>query len=120
MNKVFLIGNLTKDVELEKTTNGLSVAKFSVAVARPFSQDKQADFINCISWRGQAENLSKYCKKGDKVSIVGRIETSSYDAKDGTKKYKTEVVCEEIEFLNTKKTDSKDMKEIEPDDRLPF
>ena len=119
MNKVILIGNITKDIQLETTTNGLSVAKFSVAVARTFGE-KQADFINCISWRGQAENLSKYCKKGDKVSIVGRIETSSYDAKDGTKKYKTEVVCEEIEFLNTKKTDSKDMKEIDDPDGSPF
>ena len=119
MNKVFLIGNLTKDVELEKTANGLSVAKFSVAVARTFGE-KQADFINCISWRGQAENLSKYCKKGDKVSIVGRIETSSYEAQDGSKRYKTEVVCEEIEYLNTKKADSKDMQEIDNSEDLPF
>ena len=119
MNKVFLIGNLTKDIQLETTNSGLAVAKFSIAVPRTFGE-RQVDFINCISWRGQAENLSKYCKKGDKVSIVGRIETSSYEAQDGSKRYKTEVVCEEIEYLNTKKADNKDLTEIDDPEGLPF
>ena len=78
MNKWFGIGNLTKDIELEKTSGGLAVAKFSIAVPRPFSKEKETDFINCVAWRGQAENLAKYCKKGDKIHVTGRIETRSY------------------------------------------
>lgn len=123
MNKWFGIGNLTKDVELETTSNGLAVAKFSIAIPRTFGE-KQVDFINCISWRTQAENLAKYCKKGDKISIIGRIETSSYDAKDGTKRYKTEVICEEIEYLNTKRDGltAEQKKDLTPtsDEDLPF
>lgn len=127
MNKVILIGNLSKDPELTTTTNGISVARFSVAVQRKYSNEqgqKEADFINCVAWRTTAENLQKYCKKGDKVAVVGRIETRTYEAQDGTKRYVTEVVADEVEFVNTKKAEETapqpDLQPVDDDQTLPF
>ena len=105
MNKVVLIGNLTRDPELQTTTSGVSVCRFSLAVTRRFANnegERDADFINIVVWRNQAENCHKYLKKGSKCAVVGRIQTSSYDAQDGTKRYTTDVVAEEVEFLSTK------------------
>ena len=127
MNKTILIGNLSKDVELTTTPNGVSVARFTIAVQRRYTNEageREADFINCIAWRTTAENLHKYCKKGDKIAVVGAIQTRNYEAQDGTKRYITEVVADEIEFVNTKKSDTKDttQPELTPidDDDLPF
>ncbi len=127
MNKTILIGNLSKDVEFATTNNGTSVARFTIAVQRKYTNEageREADFINCVAWRTTAENLNKYCKKGDKIAVVGRIETRSYEAQDGTKRYVTEVIADEIEFVNTKKADTKDttQPELTPidDDSLPF
>jgi single-strand DNA-binding protein len=129
MNKVILIGNLSKEPELTTTPNGVSVARFSVAVQRKYSNEqgqKEADFINCVAWRTTAENLQKYCKKGDKIAVVGRIETRSYDAQDGTKRYLTEVIADEVEFVNTKKADDgstvpqPDLQPVDDDQTLPF
>ena len=92
MNKVFLVGNLTKDPELSTTTNGISVCRFSLAVSRRYvgaSGERETDFINIVVWRGQAENCHKYLKKGSKCGIVGTLQTRSYDAQDGTKRYVT-------------------------------
>ena len=105
MNKVLLIGNLTKDPELSTTTNGVSLCRFSLAVQRRFAgQDgeREADFINIVVWRAQADNCYKYLKKGSKCGVVGSLQTRSYDAQDGTKRYSTDVVAEEVEFLSTK------------------
>ena len=128
MNKVVLIGNLSKDPELTTTPNGVNVARFSLAVQRKYaSQDgkREADFINCIAWRTTAENLQKYCKKGDKIAVVGRIETGSYEAQDGTKRYTTDIVADEIEFVNTKRADNNgttqpDLIPTDDDGSLPF
>lgn len=125
MNKVILVGNLTKDPELITTNNGTSVARFTLAVQRKYTNEqgeKEADFINCVVWRNQADNLYKYCHKGDKIGVVGAIQTRSYDGQDGTKKYATEVVADEIEFINTKKADSDGADKNKPidDDNLPF
>ena len=128
MNKVILIGNLSKDPELTTTTNGISVARFTVAVQRRFTNqdgEREADFINCVAWRTTAENLHKYCKKGDKIAVVGTLQTRSYEADDGTKRYVTEVVADEVEFVNTKKADAQDTAEAQKmtpidDDGLPF
>ena len=127
MNKVILIGNLSKDVELTTTPNGVSVARFSLAVQRAFAnQDgkREADFFDCVTWRTTAENLQKYCKKGDKIAVVGRLQKRSYEAQDGTKRYVTEIIADEIEFVNTKRADSQDAPhpELTPvdDDSLPF
>lgn len=106
MNKVVLIGNLTKDVELKNTQgNGTAVATINLAVENYNSQTKEkgADFIPVTIWGKQAENLSKYCSKGSKIAVSGRITQRSYDAKDGTKRYVIEVVADNfngIEFLN--------------------
>lgn len=105
MNKVILVGNLTRDPELITTNNGISLCRFSLAVQRRFASsegERDVDFINIVVWRGQADNCYKYLKKGSKAGVVGSLQTRSYDGTDGTKKYSTEVVAEEVEFLSTK------------------
>ena len=98
-----LIGNLTKDPELATTTSNVSVCKFSLAVSRKFKNDKgeyDTDFFNIVVWRTVAENCAKYIKKGSKVCVIGSIQNRSYDAQDGTKRYVTDIVADDVEFLN--------------------
>ncbi|MBE6154662.1 MAG: single-stranded DNA-binding protein [Firmicutes bacterium] len=105
MNKVILIGRLARDPELRTTPSNLSVATFSIAVSRPFNSQggtPETDFINCVVWRRQAENLAKYCRKGSQIAVEGRIQTRNYTAQDGSKRYVTEVMCDNITFLGTK------------------
>lgn len=106
MNKVILIGRLARDPELRTTPSNLSVATFSIAVSRPFlpqnGGNPETDFINCVVWRRQAENLAKYCRKGSQIAIEGRIQTRNYTAQDGSKRYVTEVMCDNITFLGNK------------------
>ena len=105
MNKVILIGRLARDPEMRTTNSGIAMTRFTLAVSRPFnSQDgrDQTDFIGCIVWRRQAENVARYCTKGSQVAIEGRIQTGSYDAQDGTKRYTTDVVCDNVTFLGSK------------------
>ena len=104
MNNVVLVGRLTRDPELRTTPNGIATCQISIAVNGLPNQngERTTDFITVQVWRRQAENVSKYCTKGSQVGIVGRIHTRSYDANDGTKRYVTEVVAEEVEFLSTK------------------
>ena len=105
MNKVILIGRLSRDPELRTTPNNLSVATFSIAVSRPYTPQggsPETDFINCVVWRRQAENLAKYCHKGSQIAVEGRIQTRNYQAQDGSKRYVTEVMCDNITFLGTK------------------
>lgn len=108
MNKVILIGRLTKDPELRKTPTDVSVVQFTIAVNHAFQQngERQADFINCIAWRAQAENLARYIKKGGQIAVEGSIQTRSFDDANGVRKYVTEVVCSQITFLESKKSDS--------------
>ena len=124
MNKAQLIGRVTKDIELRQTQSGLSVTKFTIAVNRR-KKDDGADFINCTAWSKTAEIMEKYVHKGDRIGIVGRIQTGSYE-KDGRKVYTTEVVVEELEFLEKKeqsettepKTDADGF--VTPDDDFEF
>lgn len=105
MNRVILIGRLTKDPELRTISNGSSTTSFTVAVNRTFTNqngEREADFINCVAWRRQAENIAKYCSKGTQVAIEGRIQTRSYDAQDGSKRYVTEVIADSVTFLSPK------------------
>ncbi|MDO4287649.1 MAG: single-stranded DNA-binding protein [Eubacterium sp.] len=104
MNKVILVGRLTKDPDLRTTTTGKSVASFSVAVDRRFKQDGQptADFINVVAWGRQAEVISQYLGKGRQIALSGRLQTRSYDAQDGSKRYVTEVVLEEFDFIGSR------------------
>lgn len=133
MNKVILIGNLTRDPELATTNSGVSVCRFSLAVTRNFSNsegERETDFLSIIVWRGQAENCHKYLKKGSKCAVVGSIQTRNYDAQDGTKRYVTEIVAESVEFLNSRNSgdgaerfeEKKEVADLQPidDDTLPF
>ena len=101
MNKVILTGRLTKDPELKKTNSGLSHVQFNLAVNRNYtnkSGEKQADFINCVAWRTQADNLAKYIKKGGLIGVEGEIQTRTYDDKNGIRKYITEVDVIQLNF----------------------
>ena len=131
MNKCILIGNLTKDPEITTTSNGVSVCRFTLAVTRRFANsegERDTDFISIVAWRALADNCHKFIKKGSKVAVVGNIQSRSYDATDGTKRYVTEIVAEEVEFLNTRAQDGQtteaksEVTKLEPvdDDSLPF
>ena len=105
MNKVFLIGRLTRDPELRYTSSNLPVATFSLAVNRNFtnqSGEREADFINIVVWRKQAENVKNYLTQGSQVAIDGRLQTRTYDGEDGKKRYITEVIADNVQFLDTK------------------
>ena len=131
MNKVILIGNLTKDPELSTTNSGINYCRFTLAVPKRFANagERDAEFINIVVWRVQADNCHKYLKKGSKCAICGSLQNRSYDANDGTKRTITEIVADEVEFLTTKaadgserQPDKKEVAELEPidDDSLPF
>ena len=108
MNKVELIGRLTKDVELRKTQSGTSTASFNLAVKRRGKEE--SDFISCTAWRQSAEFLSTYAPKGSLISVIGRIEVSSYK-RDGETFYQTKVQCEEVELLARPKEKKEELKE---------
>lgn len=102
MNKVFLIGNLTKDPELRSTQSGVSVCNFTIAVNRRFKNangQQETDYLNIIAWRQLAELCSKYLVKRRKVAVTGSIQTRTYEAKDGSKRTAWDIVAEEVEFL---------------------
>ena len=104
MNKALLTGRLTKDPVLEKTKNNISKCQFSIAVNRPIVRDgkRETDFITCIVWNKLAENLVKYQRKGNLIAIYGELRTDTYES-NGEKKYKSYVLGQEIEYLETKK-----------------
>ena len=126
MQKFIGIGNLTKDPENTTTSNGVDISKFTLAVKRKFKNESgeyEADFLNCVAWRKTAELIGQYANKGDKLAVVGTVQTRSYDASDGTKRYVTEIVVDEIEFLTAKeKKESKEQSKYEPVETgdLPF
>jgi single-strand DNA-binding protein len=102
MNKVILIGNLTRDVELRSTQSGVPVANFPIAVNRRFKDkdgEQETDFFNIIAWRQLGETCAKFLAKGRKVCVVGEIHNRSYEAKDGTKRSATDIIADEVEFL---------------------
>jgi single-strand DNA-binding protein len=104
MNRVILVGRITKDPEVKSTQSNIPVVTFTLAVNRQFSDqsgEKQADFIQCVVWRKQAENLARYVKKGALLGVEGRIQTRQYEADNGTR-YVTEVVCDSVQFLESK------------------
>ena len=105
LNRVVLVGRLTRDPDLRYTASGVAVANFTVACNRPFTNqqgNREADFINCVVWRRPAENLANYMKKGSLVGVDGRIQTRSYEGQDGKMVYVTEVVADSVQFLETK------------------
>ncbi|TNF07104.1 MAG: single-stranded DNA-binding protein [Bacillota bacterium] len=104
MNRVILVGRITKDPEVKTTQSNIPVVSFTLAVNRQFadqSGERQADFIQCVVWRKQAENLARFVKKGALLGVEGRIQTRQYEADNGTR-YITEVVCDSVQFLESK------------------
>ena len=136
MNKVILIGNLTRDPEKKSTPNGVSTTSFSVAVQRNYKNAAggyDADFINCVAWRSTADFIAQYFSKGQKICLEGSIQTRSYDDKNGVKRYVTEVNVDKAEFVGGKAEPKPETKEPEqvvmdgfedfvpaPDEELPF
>ncbi|MGG7059860.1 single-stranded DNA-binding protein [Clostridium tertium] len=137
MNKVVLLGRLTRDPDLNFAAGtGTAVCRFSLAVTRPFKKD-ETDFINCIAFGKTGETIAQYLTKGRQVAVTGSIRTGSYDAKDGTKRYTTDVVVESFEFIGNSKGSSnnqggqsnndfnnmgfeEDMQQVDYDDGCPF
>lgn len=106
MNKVFLIGRLARDPELRYTTNNTPVTSFTVAVNRTYTNqagEREADFISVVIWRKQAENVKNYLSQGSQVAVEGRLQVRSYDDQNGQKRYVTEVIADNVEFLASKK-----------------
>ncbi len=105
INRTVLVGRLTKDPELKYTGSNIAYVRFTMAVNRTFAGpngEREADFISCIVWRKQAENMTRFVKKGSLIGIEGRIQTGSYDDKDGNRRYTTDVVCDSVQFLEPK------------------
>ena len=143
MNKAFIVGNLTRDPELRTTQNGIAVCSFTVAVNKRLSanaQHPEADYFRVTAWRGLAENCAKFLAKGRKVSVVGAVSVSTYQAKDGTTKATLELSADDVEFLTPKseatesptvgelegkqedlpKSDVNGFIQVDDDDSLPF
>lgn len=135
MNKVMLIGNAVRDVELRETKSGVAVSNFTLAVNRNYLNadgEKETDFFGCIAWRALAESVGKYVHKGDKICVVGQLQNRQYEDKEGNKRTITEILAESVEFLvmhkaeetprNVDDTPNKKLVELEAvkDDDLPF
>lgn len=116
MNRTVLVGRVTKDIELKSTQTGTSIVRFTLAVQRR-KKDDGADFINCVAYAKTAELMSQYVHKGDRIGVTGRIQTGSYE-RNGSKIYTTDVVADEVEFLNEKPKAGDAPIEVEED--LPF
>lgn len=135
LNRVILVGRLTRDPDLRYTPNGgVAVVRFTVAVNRKFTNqqgEREADFINIVAWRALAENCGNYLKKGSLVAIEGRIQTRSYENQEGRTVYVTEVVADDVRFLDTRGVSSKPKDQEDPfgklddpfdlpEDKIPF
>ncbi len=135
MNKIILIGNLTRDPESGTTPSGVSYCRFSIAVNRRFSKENnEADYFNIVTWRGVAESCAKSLTKGRKVGVVGSLQIRNYETQDGAKRTSVEVIADEVEFLSSANGSKEDapqgrssradvtkLEEVEPsDDNLPF
>lgn len=142
MNKIILIGNLTKDPELSETSSGIAVCRFSLAVRRSRANaegNRETDFFSCTAWRGLAETIERYVRKGDKLGVVGEVQFREYTDNQGAKKTSTNVVVQEIDFCGGKHTQESDseggrentretnktrqrpvLQEIEDDSDIPF
>jgi single-strand DNA-binding protein len=107
MNKVLLIGNLTRDPELSETASGVSVCKFSIAVTRRYGgEERKTDFFNCVAWRGIGETIAQYVHKGNKLAVMGSIETRTYEDSKGVTRNAVEIVVSDIEFMAKGTSDS--------------
>lgn len=134
MNKVILIGNLTRDPELTETPSGTKVCRFSLAVTRNYTGsdgERKTDFFNCVAWRGLGETVAKYSRKGNKLSVSGSIELRNYEDNEGVKRTAVDIVAQDVEFLTPRQSDSSDgaterrggrpaLQEFDDDGDIPF
>lgn len=129
LNKVLIIGRMTKDIEIRHTSSGKAVGTFTVAIDNGYGDNKTADFINCVAWEKKAEFIQNWFGKGRMIALVGRIATRSWESEDGRKNYATEVIVSEVSFAGEKREDKEDTVEDvvegftqvgELDDDLPF
>lgn len=126
MNKVFLIGNLTRDPELTETANGVKICRFAIAVNRNYSNangERKTDFFNCTAWRGLGENIARYVHKGDKVAVSGSIELRNYEDSEGIKRMGVDIAARDVEFLTYKTADEGKTPALQPldeDGDIPF
>ena len=108
MNKVFLIGNLTRDPELRETPSGVPMCRFAIAVTRPYSSqdgERQTDFFECTAWRGLGETIARFTKKGNKVAVVGHIQIRNYEDNQGVKRTAVDIIAQDVEFLSPREND---------------
>ena len=108
MNKVFLIGNLTRDPELTETASGVPVCHFSIAVNRGYATqdgERQTDFFNCTAWRAMAETIARYTKKGKKVAVSGSIQLRNYEDNQGVKRTAVDIIAQDVEFLSPRESE---------------
>lgn len=111
MNKVFLIGNLTRDPELSETPNGVSVCRFSIAVNRNYTNsdgERETDFFNVTAWRGLSESVARFCKKGNKVAVTGNVQMRNWEDNDGNKHQGVDIIAQDVEFLTPKASSESD------------
>lgn len=130
LNKVILGGRITETPELKTTPSGVSVTAFSIAVNRKYTKDQQqqADFINCVAWRSTAEFITRYFQKGSSICVIGSLQTRSYTDSNGNKRYVTEVIVDEANFVDSKgdnapsypPIDTPNFEELKEDEDLPF
>lgn len=109
MNKVILIGNITRDPELTETQSGVAVCRFGLAVGRQYSSsdgERETDFFNITAWRGTGENIARYCRKGQKICVVGTIQMRPYEDREGIKRVAVDIVAQEVEFLAQRARDN--------------
>ena len=117
MNKVFLIGNLTRDPELRDTPSGVAMCRFAIAVQRPYSSqegERQTDFFECTAWRGLGETIARYTKKGKKVAVTGSIQIRNYEDNQGAKRTAVDIIVQDCEFLSPKDSESFDEVDAAP------
>ncbi len=127
MNKVFLIGNLTRDPELTETANGVKICRFAIAVNRNYSGpdgERKTDFFNCTAWRGLGETVARYAHKGEKVALSGSIEIRNYDDAEGVKRTGVDIIARDVEFLTPKTSaaegDKPTLQSFDDDSDIPF
>lgn len=123
INRVVLVGRMTRDPELRRTQNGTPVTSFTLAMNRNFSTmngERQADFINCVVWNKVAENVERYCSKGSLVGVEGRLQSRQYDAQDGRKVTVVEVVCDSVQFLETRSARERTQPQIDTSNQSFF
>ncbi|MDE7083468.1 MAG: single-stranded DNA-binding protein [Clostridia bacterium] len=120
MNKVFLIGNLTRDPELTETSGGIKICRFAIAVNRNYSSsdgERKTDFFNCVAWRALGETVARYSRKGNKVAVSGSIELRNYEDSQGVKRTGVDIVCQDVEFLSPKGSGGDDFDAPAPSQR---